>query len=89
MPCYVTGSAQGDAELARDEAYDDANKATRAACEMAKILKPMAQFNRLSKSTQDWIKEHEKIDRQRKKEEAEYRAEHKKRKNALRKLSGR
>lgn len=87
MPCYMTGSAEGDARLSAEEAEGRASKATRAACEMARLLKGTALFQRLSPKTLEWVKEHAKIDRERRKEEKRERAEKELEKRARAKLT--
>ena len=61
MPCYATGTAEGDANLRAHDAQDAATKATRAACEMAKVLTARQRF-KLSDATREWIAEHAKSD---------------------------
>lgn len=67
MPCYATGSREGDAELSAREAQQEALEATRAACEMMAKLKEN-DLSGLSKQTRAWIKKHVEIDRKRMKE---------------------
>lgn len=68
MPCYATGSREGDAELSAREAQQEALEATRAACEMMAKLKENDLLSELSKQTRAWIKKHVEIDRKRMKE---------------------
>lgn len=65
MPCYYTGSAEGDAEYDATLARKAATAATRAACEMAKLL-TKRQWAQLTPATQEWIYIHEKMDATRK-----------------------
>jgi hypothetical protein len=60
MPCYATGSAEGDALLQRDEAHKLAPAAARAACELAKAV-PLS-----SKETRAWVSDHALIDEKKK-----------------------
>lgn len=67
MPCYATGSAEGDARLTAEEQYSAATEATRAACEMAKLLRSKGpkSFSKLSLQTRAWVEKHDKIDEER------------------------
>lgn len=56
-----------------DSAQFDANQATRAACEMAKLLRFLGFVNELSAATLNWIAEHEKEDAERRAREKEAR----------------
>lgn len=93
MPCFVTGSAYGDAQLNYEEAAKEAREATRAACEMASLIRQHFSgrksqlYFKLSPATQAWIRTHDKIDRERKKEEKKERAERKLEKRARAKLT--
>lgn len=69
MPCYVTGSRAGDLELDIKEMRKELLRATRAACELAKAYNNFSQwddFRGMSKATQEWIREHNLIDKRRK-----------------------
>lgn len=88
MPCFATGSAEGDALLSAAESDREATAATRAACEMLRELRSFRpSINNLSKSTMDWIKRHEEIDRKRKKKEREEMIDKVQRNKALKKLT--
>lgn len=90
MPCFATGSAAGDALLAAEENGRDAIDATKAACEMAAMLRSKRpDFARLSPQTKQWVKAHDKIDRERREAEAEERKERKERTAARAKLTKR
>jgi hypothetical protein len=71
VPCYVTGSAEGDARLGELEARKELTRVTRVACELWELVQsiPMLQHNLqvLSGPTLRWIREHQKIDRRRRK----------------------
>lgn len=63
MPCYVTGSAAGDAALSAKEAREDLSRVTRVACELAKFA---SQYKRaFSRETMEWMDKHARLDRQR------------------------
>ena len=65
MPCFYTGSAEGDAQLAAQEAREELTEVTRVACELAKLATPK-KFVKLSEKTQDWVLEHRKTDKKNK-----------------------
>lgn len=71
MPCYVTGSAVGDAELAASEASREATEATRIACETLTLLEKLGKLSQLTRNTQRWWSNHKKVDAQRKAVEKE------------------
>ena len=90
MPCYATGSALGDAQLSAEENWRDATAATRAACEMARMLRSgKPNFDGLSKATRSWVREHDKVDRECRKREKAEAAERREAKAALSKLTKR
>lgn len=67
MPCYVTGSELGDANLSRKEAQAEATKLARLLCEACRLLdesKPNG-FARPSAKLKKWCKEHKAIDQKR------------------------
>ena len=70
MPCYATGSQVGDLELEALEARKELTRVTRVACELWQLVEsiPMLEHNlqTLSGPTLQWIREHQKIDRKRK-----------------------
>lgn len=69
MPCYMTGSLEGDLAMHAEDAQEEAQEATRAACELLKYLRDCHvgfSVPSLTKATQRWIRKHEKIDRKRK-----------------------
>lgn len=65
MPCYATGSAEGDANLKASEAWEAATVVTRVACELAKAVSK-TKLSKMSESTRDWVKDHNLIDKKRK-----------------------
>jgi hypothetical protein len=69
MPCYATGSAEGDLRLAMEEnAKETAEKITmltRVACELSEGAAP-SKLKKMSKLTQIWVKKHQKIDKKNK-----------------------
>lgn len=74
MPCFVTGSAEGDAQLAASEAREAATLATRLLCGVMERISPMQRGDlyRLVAGLQPWWEKHQQIDRDRKAREAEY-----------------
>lgn len=71
MPCYGPdgpGNTRSDiAERRLSEVINDLNKATRAACEMGKIIRKLRMEDALlTPLTRRWLKEHEKLDEKRK-----------------------
>lgn len=69
MPCYVTGSAEGDARLAASEARERCTTLTRLLCEAMDHL--TAKQSRLwSDELSQWWAEHQRIDEERKRSEA-------------------
>ena len=74
MPCYYTGSAEGDAQLAADEARRELTRVTRVACELWELVEsiPMLHHNLqvLSGPTLRWIRQHQKIDKKRRHKKA-------------------
>lgn len=93
MPCFTTGSAEGDARLDAEESSREATRATRAACDMlrrARRMKVWKEFvGGLSRKTLDWITEHDNTDKERRAQEAEEREQRRLEKKALSKLSKR
>lgn len=64
MPCYVTGSAEGDAQLDAQEARRELQRVTRVACELAKFARQLSDFwPSCSIETARWVREHVEIDR--------------------------
>ncbi len=72
MPCYVTGSYEGDRELAARETWEELQRVTRVACELAQAIRDADKrhfiiFPTLNLPTQKWVREHEAIDKKRRK----------------------
>lgn len=65
MPCYVTGSGEGDEAMYAEESRKKALAATKAACEL--IRTHNINYHLLSKPTLQWVREHEKLDKKRRK----------------------
>lgn len=72
MPCNLDGPGGRDYEY-ETELQRKGNRAARAACEMASLIKRedakmpkgITLFSRLSDKTKRWVKHHEKIDKRR------------------------
>ena len=82
MPCE-----SGDIHDDLRDAYDRADAATRAACEMARILRAYHKFDQLSQETRRWVKRHGRIDRERERDEKREREHSESKERALAKLS--
>ena len=72
MPCYVTGSYEGDRELDARETREELLRVTRVACELAQAIRDadishFVIFPTLNLSTQKWVREHELVDKKRRK----------------------
>lgn len=65
MPCYATGSAEGDANLALSEAQEEATRVTEMLCSVMRNLDILGQSTIAPGNVQDWWKRHKKLDRQR------------------------
>jgi hypothetical protein len=90
MPCYATGSAEGDARLSAQEAQKEATAATRVACELVKTMRGHGLkklLNQLSPATKAWIVEHDAKDAALKRQDAEIKLRAKHRAAALKKLT--
>lgn len=85
MPCYITGSAEGDARLSEQEARRELEVVTRVACELAEFA---SGFKRaFSKETTAWMADHARIDRARRLWERAREEERQIKSAALRKLT--
>ena len=62
MPCYVTGTSEGDANLHAAEAQKAATSATRVACEALRYIEEKGDIHHLSISAQQWWREHRVVD---------------------------
>jgi hypothetical protein len=65
MPCYATGSAEGDANLSAQEARLEASKATRVLCEVLNWLDDRGLVDLQSADVRLWWEEHKKVDAKR------------------------
>lgn len=78
MPCYATGSAEGDARLSEQEAHIETTKVTDMLCRTLSQLEDeewdqnVQIIRYLPKDVQRWWKEHKKLDKQRVIEEQKY-----------------
>lgn len=90
MPCYATGSAEGDARMDAREAQIAAVAATRAACELVAMLRSRGMrkmLNQLTPATKAWIVEHDAKDAREKQRVAAEKERAKARAAALKKLN--
>lgn len=80
MPCYVTGSREGDLALDARDAREELQRVTRVACDLARaythllsVYYPSSNglFYTLSVETREWIREHKAIDARRRKKSRE------------------
>ena len=62
MPCYYTGSAEGDAKLAAQETHKKLTEVTRVACEALRMIEHMGDLGGLTAETRGWWIEHKKVD---------------------------
>jgi hypothetical protein len=67
MPCYVTGSAEGDANLRAENARNLATELTDLLCETCKYMDKTGVP--LPNRTAKWWSKHQKIDSRRKRDE--------------------
>ena len=83
MPCI------SDYGRADQDCYDKLNEATRAACELARVLRGQAigRWDSVSEKTKKWVEHHDKMDAARIKREKEEHRRKKLKKQALKKLS--
>ena len=89
MPCYVTGSAEGDARLAASEARERATEAARVACEVLQWLEDadIHLGSSFSKETRLWWERHKAFDAERKQKEIAERSRAEHRRIGLSKLT--
>lgn len=83
MPCYATGSAEGDANLDASEARRQLTTVTSLLCQACELI---PQY-RMPRALYDWWAEHQKIDLRRRREERNGRMAAKLKREALAKLS--
>jgi hypothetical protein len=88
MPCYMTGSAEGDAREAAHEANLHLTQLTRMLCS---VLLRLEEDNMLKSytttETQQWWKQHLELDARRLREEAKVEEARRERETALAKLT--
>lgn len=65
MPCYATGSAEGDARLAADEAHDEMTMVTALLCSLCVELDKHKQKKLMPPKVKRWWENHKEIDRER------------------------
>lgn len=89
MPCYYTGSREGDLALAAQETREALTKVTRVACELLSLMPGYGDgaWDEISPEVIAWCKEHQRKDRQRRANERKARETKKKREQALAKLT--
>jgi hypothetical protein len=63
MPCYYTGSAEGDARLHAEEAQTELTKVTRLLCSAMKAAERQRFLSAMPNDVRQWWREHKKIDR--------------------------
>lgn len=69
MPCYYTGSAEGDAKLAYQEATEALTEVTSLLCELCAYVEAGGGRGTLPERVQEWWEKHQRIDAKRKREE--------------------
>lgn len=75
MPCYITGSAEGDARLSAEESNTEATKVTALLCSLCEALEkardtsPVPFHVDVPKAVDHWWAAHKKIDAKRQSEE--------------------
>ena|SRR5579862_9145034 len=87
MPCYATGSAEGDARLDAQESREELTKVSRYLCEAMTLIEKNAGLAYLSNGAKSWWKKHKAIDSRRRAEESAEKRRKLDRKAALNKLS--
>lgn len=87
MPCYYTGSAEGDARLAAREAHEKLTSMTEIACQAMAALESLDELKLMSAEANEWWQEHKAIDALRKSREVRKREKAEAKKKALAKLS--
>ena len=63
MPCYYTGTAEGDARLAAQEATTELTEVTRLLCKAMKVVERERLLKSMPDDVRDWWREHKVIDR--------------------------
>ena len=69
MPCYQTGTARGDQELAADNARKRNTRTTRMLCETLAEFEKYEEFKHLPADVKQWWNKHKIIDSKRKRRE--------------------
>lgn len=67
MPCYITGSAEGDLRLHYNELHDSATQTNDMLCRLCHECE--TQNVNLPKDIKEWYKKHKKQDKENKKRE--------------------
>jgi hypothetical protein len=67
MPCTYTGSLEGDARLAADEARTALTNVTAMLCSVCQKAEKAGRPDLLSPKVASWWKKHKKVDEKRKK----------------------
>lgn len=68
MPCYTTGTAEGDARLSAERAAAEVTELTRILCAVGQQAVRYGWLLRLPASFQAWWAKHEEIDQRVRKE---------------------
>ncbi len=66
MPCYMTGTAEGDASLAASEAIQRTTELTRLLCMQLEALENTNNEHLIHRAVLPWWNHHKEIDQQRK-----------------------
>ncbi len=88
MPCYVTGTAEGDARLAADDARQAATRLSELLCMQLRALDETGHENLIHGAVRPWWDEHKRIDQERVEAEKTRRETQKIARAAKRKLTG-
>ncbi len=88
MPCRTYDSDEQEHQVTRTRILNDADRATRAACEMRTLIRNRTNLeNELSAETRQWISEHDAADALRLRRENEAAVQAAKKQDALNKLT--
>lgn len=69
MPCYYTGSAEGDLRLAAEEREKTMTQLTQLLCKSCKELSKYAFMQHWPEDLRKWYSNHKKVDAERKRKE--------------------
>jgi hypothetical protein len=69
MPCYITGSQEGDLSLSLEEAHSKATELTNLLCMQCEALEATKNFHLMHFCVRKWWENHKKIDEDRRREE--------------------